>query len=76
MAMDSASLDLTPFIIGAVVVMAAAFAYVYLEVKQNRVRYALTPEGSSVQLLAHAEAPKDAVFWVTSTQRHSIVSNL
>jgi hypothetical protein len=36
--------------------------YIYFQAKQARIRYALTPEGVCVQLLAHAEAPKDAVF--------------
>jgi len=62
MPMDSASLDITPFIIGAVVIVAAAVAYMYIEAKRDRIRYALTPEGEKVKLLAHAEAPEGAVF--------------
>lgn len=62
MDMDSISLDFTPFIVGAVAVVAAVGAYAYFKAKHDRVLYALTPGGERVQILIHAEAPEDADF--------------
>jgi hypothetical protein len=61
MDMDLATLDFTPIIVGAVVLVAAAFTYVHFKAKHDRIRYALTPGGERVQILIHAEAPEDAV---------------
>jgi hypothetical protein len=60
MDVDSATLDLTPFIVGTVAFFAAAGALMYLKVKRDKIRYALTREGESVRLLVHSEAPEDA----------------
>lgn len=60
MDMDSANLDFTPVIIGAVVIVSSALVYVYFKAKHDRAQYALTPDGERVQILIHAEAPEDA----------------
>ncbi len=61
MQIDSASF-FTPFIVGAVVVVAAVVAYAHFKAKHDRIQYTLTPGGERVQILIHAEAPEDAVF--------------
>lgn len=60
--MEEPSVDFTPFIIGAVVLVTAALTYAHYSAKHDKVRFALIPGGERVKLIMHAEAPADAVF--------------
>lgn len=59
---EEPTLNMTPFIIGAIALAVTAGTALHLQSRRDKARYSLTPEGGSVRLLVHAEAPEDALF--------------
>ncbi len=56
------SFDLTPLVIGTVVVVAGTTALLLVHARRERLRCAVTPGGAGVRLITHSEAPAGAVF--------------
>jgi len=56
------SFDLTPLVIGSVVVVAATTALLLIHARRERARCALTVGGADVRFIVHEEAPAGAIF--------------